>query len=60
MCDKSICAYKTYQHDAKYLFELYSMTLQTFSYVVPVSAIYFLKAEYIIQVMNSAVKENEV
>jgi hypothetical protein len=37
MCDKSICAYKTYQHDAKYLFELYSMTLQTFSYVVPVS-----------------------
>jgi hypothetical protein len=23
-------------------------------------AIYFLKAEYIIQVMNSAVKENEV
>ena len=46
MCDKSISAYKTYKHDAKYLFELYSMTLQTFSYV-----------EYIIQVMNSAVKD---
>jgi hypothetical protein len=30
MCDASICTYKTYQHDAKYLFELYSMTLQTF------------------------------
>jgi hypothetical protein len=37
MCDTSICTYKTYQHDAKYLFELYSMTLQTFSYVVPAS-----------------------
>jgi len=37
MCDKSICTYKTYQHDAKYVFELYSMTLQTFSYVVPAS-----------------------
>jgi hypothetical protein len=46
-----------YQHDAKYVFELYSMTLQTFSYVVPDLAIYFLKAEYIIQVMNSAVKD---
>jgi hypothetical protein len=57
MCEKSICTYKTYQHDAKYVFELYSMTLQTFSYVVPDLAIYFLKAEYIIQVMNSAVKD---
>ena len=57
MCDKSICTYTTYQHDAKYVFELYSMTLQTFSYVVPDLAIYFLKAEYIIQVMNSAVKD---
>ena len=37
MCDTSICTYKTYQHDAKYLFGLYSMTLQTFSYVVPAS-----------------------
>ena len=37
MCDRCICTYKTYQHDAKYLFELYSMTLQTFSYVVPAS-----------------------
>ena len=37
MCDKSMCTYKTYQHDAKYVFELYSMTLQTFSYVVPAS-----------------------
>jgi len=37
MCDKCICTYKAYQHDAKYLFELYSMTLQTFSYVVPAS-----------------------
>jgi len=37
MCDKTICTYKTYHHDAKYLFELYSMTLQTFSYVVPAS-----------------------
>ena len=37
MCDKSICTYTTYQHDAKYVFELYSMTLQTFSYVVPAS-----------------------
>jgi hypothetical protein len=35
MCDTSICTYKAYQHDAKYLFELYSMTLLTFSYVVP-------------------------
>ena len=30
MCDKTICTYKTFHHDAKYLFELYSMTLQTF------------------------------
>ena len=37
MYDTSICTYKTYQHDAKYLFGLYSMTLQTFSYVVPAS-----------------------
>jgi hypothetical protein len=29
MCDTSICTYRTYQHDAKYLFELYSMTLHT-------------------------------
>jgi hypothetical protein len=29
MCDKIICTYKTYHHDAKYLFELYSMTLHT-------------------------------
>jgi hypothetical protein len=51
MCDKSICAYKTYQHDAKYLFELYSMTLQTFSYVVPASG------NLLSKVMNSAVKD---
>ena len=37
MCDTSICTYKTYQQYAKYLFELYSMTLQTFAYVVPAS-----------------------
>ena len=57
MCDTSICTYKTYQHDAKHLFELYSMTLQTFSCVVPASGNLLLKAEYIIQLMNSAVKD---
>jgi len=38
MCDKTICTYKTYHHDAKYFFELYSMKLLTFSYVVPSSS----------------------
>ena len=55
MCDKSICTYKTYQHDAKYVFELYSMTLHTFSYVVPVLHTHFSpqfsprKNEYILR-----------
>ena len=31
ICDKSICTFKTYQHDAKYLFELYSMTFLPFN-----------------------------
>ena len=51
MCDTSICTYKTYQDDAIYLFELYSMTLQTFSYVVPASG------NLLSKVMNSAVKD---
>jgi len=37
MCDKTICTYKTYHHDAQYLFELCSVVLQTFSFVVPAS-----------------------
>jgi hypothetical protein len=37
MCDTSICTYNANQHDAKYLFELYSMSLHTFSCVVPAS-----------------------
>jgi hypothetical protein len=41
MYDKTICTYKTYHHDAQNLFELRSMILQTFSYVVPASGIYF-------------------
>jgi hypothetical protein len=57
MCDKTICTYKTFHHDAKYLFELYSMTLQTFSCCTGVWQSTFVNAEYIIQVMNSAVKD---
>jgi hypothetical protein len=41
-CDKTICTYKTYHHDAKYFFELYSMKLLTFSYELPVAAMFVI------------------
>jgi len=43
MCNKTICTYKTYHYDAKYLFELYSMALHTFHMLYQRLTIYFPK-----------------